>query len=188
MDVGERLLTGARTALERHGLSGATMERIAAEAGTTRMTLHRHGIKKQTILDALAARLQAEYREAMWPALVGDGSARERLVGALEGQCRVAEDNLVLLDALEDPERAAIFHERGGRGLTERVYVEPLERLLHDGIADGSLAADDVDETATVLFNIVGRTYRHLRSGHGWTPERARAAVIRLAVEGVAGR
>jgi AcrR family transcriptional regulator len=49
------------------------MERIAAEAGTSRMTLHRQGVSKAEILRALAHQLEADYREAMWPALVADG-------------------------------------------------------------------------------------------------------------------
>jgi len=152
------------------------------------MTLHRQGVSKTDILRALAEELEAQYREAMWPALVGDGDARERLLMALSAECRVAEDNLALLDALAGPERAAVFHDASEAGLTRPVFVEPLRRLLVDGVRDGSLAADDVDETATVLFNLVGHTYRHLRSGHGWAPERARDAVLRVAVDGVSAR
>jgi len=182
------IVDGARSALERHGPAGATMERIAAAAGTSRMTLHRRGISRPAILSALARQLEREYREAMWPALVADGPARERLVLALEGECEVAERNLALLDALQDSERAAIFHEPGGAALTQPAFVEALRRVLGDGVADGSLAARDVDEAATVLFNVVGHGYRHLRSGHGWEPERARRAVVGMAVDGVAAR
>jgi hypothetical protein len=41
---------------------------------------------------------------------------------------------------------------------------------------------------ATVLFNLVGWTYMHLRTGHGWTPERASRHLLSLAVEGVVAR
>ena len=67
--------------------------------------------------------------------------------------------------------------------------TEPVERLLRDGAADGSLqAVDDPAETATVLFNLVGWTYRHLRRGHGWEPERARRGVLTIALDGLAAR
>jgi hypothetical protein len=36
------------------------------------------------------------------------------------------------------------------------VFTEPLEKLLREGIADGSLRDVDPVETATVLFNLVG--------------------------------
>lgn len=65
------------------------------------------------------------------------------------------------------------------------MFTEPVRRLLADGAADGSLRVPDPEQTATVLFNLVGHAYRHLRIGHGWEPERARPAVIDLALHGV---
>ena len=186
--VPDAIVEGARRALELHGASGITLERIAAEAGVSRMTLHRRGVSKQDVLRELALRLEGEYRDAMWRALVSDGSARDRLRRALELECHVAEANLDLLDALSSGARDEIFHERGGRRLTRPVFVEPLQRLLRDGAADGSIARVEVDETATVLFNLVGHTYRHLRAAHGWSATRARSSVVRLAMDGVAAR
>jgi len=144
MAVDGRLVEGARAVLRRHGLAGATMERIAAAAGTSRMTLHRQGVTKAEILRALAQELEGDYRDAMWPALVADGDARERLLLALRAECRVAEDNLALLDALAGPDRAAVFHEPSEARLTRPVFVEPLRRILVDGVQDGSLAVDGV--------------------------------------------
>jgi AcrR family transcriptional regulator len=43
-ELDERAVSGARRAIERHGWRRATMERIAAEAGLSRMTLHRNGV------------------------------------------------------------------------------------------------------------------------------------------------
>lgn len=188
MELDEQLLDGARVVLGRYGLEGATMERIAVQAGTSRMTLHRRGISKAEILRHLAERLAAEYREAMWPALVADVNARDRLVLALRGECEVVEHNLAVLDALSAADRAGVFHERAAVGLTRPVFVEALRRILRDGVHEGSLVADDVHESATVLFNLVGHTYRHLRTGHGWEPDRARDAVIGVAVDGIAAR
>ena len=89
---------------------------------------------------------------------------------------------LVALRAQSD----GVFH-RGGEdeALTRTVFAEPLERLLRDGIADGSLREVDPLETATVLFNLVGWTYVHMRTGHGWSPERARAAVLDPVLNGL---
>jgi AcrR family transcriptional regulator len=189
--VPPHIVEGARHVLAEDGLAAATLERISVAAGVSRMTLHRRGLSKQTILEALAERLEADYREAIWPALVSKGNARDRLRQALEIECGVAEEHLDVLEALSDAAHGAVYRARDadGRGaLTRPVFVEPLERLLLDGAADGSLAFDDAAETATVLFNLVGHTYRHLRAGHGWTAERARAAVLAVAIEGVAAR
>lgn len=179
------MLAGAQAVLNEHGWGGATMERIARAAGISRMTLHRRGVTREAVLHGLARQLEEDYREALWPALTAAGSARERLELALEGECQVAEDNLGLLGALEEAERDVVFHEQDDGGLTRPVFTEPLTRLLADGAADGTLRTVDAEETATVLFNLVGFTYRHLRVGHGWAPERARAGVLDIALRGL---
>jgi AcrR family transcriptional regulator len=183
--VPPHIVDAARHVLAQDGLAAATLERISRQAGVSRMTLHRHGLSKQQIIRAIADRLEADYREAMWPALVAHGTARERLTDALERLCEVTERNLALLAALSANSRDAIYHESGPGALTRAVFVEPLQRLLLDGAADGSLALLDAEETATVLFNVVGHTYAHLRVGHQWSPERARGGVISVAIEGV---
>jgi AcrR family transcriptional regulator len=183
--IDARLLDGARRALERHGWEGATLQRRADEAGVSRMTLHRRGVSRETLLAALAEQLEREYREALWPALTAPGTARERLELALDSLCGVVDGNLELLDALGHAERDVVFHEQRRPALTKSVFTEPVQRLLADGVAEGSLEVDDTEETATVLFNLVGHTYRHLRAEHGWSPERTRAAVLGLALRGV---
>ena len=113
---------------------------------------------------------------------------RTRLRIALERLCDVTERNLGLLDGLSASGPGTRSTTSRGSRLTRNVFVEPLERLLLDGAADGSLAAVERDETATVLFNAVGHTYRHLRTGHGWEPERARAGILELAMSGLVAR
>jgi AcrR family transcriptional regulator len=186
--VDESLLTGAHRAIERYGWQGATLERIAAEAGVSRMTLHRRGVTRDGLLGALGERLETAYRAAMWPALTAAGSGRDRLEQALAGYCGAVEDHLEVLAALDEADHNAIFHDEGPRGLSRPAFTEPIRRLLEDGVADGSLAPGDAEETATVLLNLVGWTYRHLRRGHRWEPDRARGAVLRLALDGVATR
>jgi AcrR family transcriptional regulator len=181
-----RLLEGARRAVELHGWEAATLQRVADAAGLSRMTLHRRGITKDLLLGWLSESLEADYREAMWPALTAPGQARDRLAAALVAQCEVAENNLELIEALGTRAHAAVYHDDERPTLTRDVFVEPLRRLLIDGAADGSLRKTDPTETATVLLNLVGFTYRHLRTGHGWEPDRAREAVLEIALEGVA--
>jgi len=73
--------------------------------------------------------------------------------------------------------------------MTRDAFTEPLERLLRDGVAEGSVGAiEDPAESATVLFNLVAWTYIHLRSGHRWKPERAQAATLAVALHGVLDR
>ncbi|MCA1842038.1 MAG: TetR/AcrR family transcriptional regulator [Actinobacteria bacterium] len=179
------LVEAAARTVERFGVAGATLERIAAEAQCSRVTLHRRGITREAILQGLARRAAAAYREALWPALVGRGTGRERLELALNGICVAAEDNLAVLAGLfpfDNPD--------GDDAADPSNHVEfqqPIERLLLDGIADGTLSVSDPAETASLLFNAVGWSYVHLRTAHGWEGERAARGLVQLLLDGVSG-
>jgi len=181
------LLDAARRVFAERGYAGATIERIAAAAGLSRVTLHRRGVSKDGLLAELVARATEDYRAALWPALTGEGTGAERLARALEALCDQAERHMALLVALR-AQNDAVFHQTGEEeALTRTVFTEPLERLLRDGAADGSLREVDAVETATTLFNLVGHTYIHLRTGHGWKPERAMRATLDPVLYGLLG-
>jgi hypothetical protein len=50
------------------------------------------------------------------------------------------------------------------------------------------MAVADARETATVLFNTVAHSYRHLRAGHRWSARRAREGVLQLVLDGLVAR
>jgi AcrR family transcriptional regulator len=183
--IDERVLEAGRRAFKRYGYGGATVERIAGEAGLSRVTLHRRGVSRDAILATLAQRAADDYRARLWPALTAAGTAHQRIEMALVALCEAAEENLELLIALR-AQADALFHESAeDDALTRGVFTEPLERLLRDGAAEESLRAVDPVETATVLFNLVGWTYVHLRTGHRWGPTRARDATLDIALNGI---
>jgi AcrR family transcriptional regulator len=179
------VLDASRRVLRGHGLQGLTTERIAQEAGISRVTLHRRGITKDAILGTLTENAIASYRDALWPVMTAPGTGRERLELALQRLCEVADEQLELLVALR-AQSDAIFHEDSeGEAMTRTEFTEPLERLLRDGAADGTLRETNYAETATVLFNLVGWTYVHMRTGHGWSRRRARSAILDLVMAGL---
>jgi len=161
------------------------MERIATEAGVSRVTLHRQGVTKDRLFADLVVAATERYRAAVWPALTGEGPGAQRLEQALTALCSVADEELELLVALR-AQSDAVFHEPGeDEQLTRSVFTEPLERILRDGTADGTVRPGDAVERATVLFNLVGWTYVHLRTDHRWSAERARRVTLDLALRGV---
>lgn len=179
------VLGAAQRVFEQYGYAGATIERIAAEAGVSRVTLHRRGLTKDALLGELVASATEDYRRAMWPALTGEGTGAERLAQALEALCVSAEEHMALLVALRAQADRVFHRDDEEEAMTRTVFTEPLEKLLRDGIADGSLRDVDPLETATVLFNLVGWTYLHLRTGHGWKPERAQPATLDPVLHGL---
>lgn len=184
-ELSTSLIDGARDAFARYGYHRCTLEQIAAHAGVSRVTLHRRGIGKSDLLAALAERAVADYQAAMWPVLTGGGSPPERLAHAIDVLLEQAERHLAVLVAL-GAQTDEIFHEQDGEqpASTRSVFTEPLERILADGQADASLAAGDPAADATALFNIIGWSYIHLRTGHHWTPDKAAASVRRSVLLG----
>ena len=134
------------------------------------MTLHRRGVSRNAPLAALGEQLEGEYREALRPALTAPGAALERLELALDSLCGVADTNLELLDALGHAERDAVFHEQAGRRSPSGCSPSPSGGCSPTARPRGR-SPSGPEETATVLFNLVGHTYRHLRTDHGWSRE-----------------
>ena len=188
----EQILAGARRALEIHGAHDTTLEDIADEAGVSRVTLYRRGATRESILAELADRAAEEYRRALWPALTGRGNALDRLEQALFALTEVAEANLALLVAIQSStaDSDAVFTDSApsedAEIPTRAAFTDPLQRLVEDGQAEGSITAGDPFDIATVLFTMVGLGYRHLRFEHRWPVQRARDAVVATALRGVA--
>ena len=81
-----------------------------------------------------------------------------------------------------------VFHQPGPDALVVDAFAEPFERLLRDGAADGSLRDLPPTLTATVLFNLVGWGYIHLRAAHHWDAAATADAIIDLLLQGTLDR
>jgi len=182
--IDRTLIDATAAAIERWGLGEVTLDRIATEAGMSRATIYRRGVTRDQLVSALTLEAADTYRRAILPALAGPGPARERLRAALEALCDTADDHLHLLAGLFLAHGEG-FHEPGPDALVVDVFAEPFERLLRDGAADGSLRAFRPEVTATVLFNLVGWGYIHLRAAHEWKPGPTRDAIIDLVMAGL---
>jgi len=183
--IDKTLIDATAAAITRWGLGEVTLERIATEAGLSRATIYRRGFTRDELVEALTMEAADTYSRAMLPALARQGSARERLRYALEALCDTADDHLHLLAGMFMA-RGEVFHQPGPEALVIDLFAEPLERLLRDGATDGSLRDLPPTTTATVLFNLVGWGYIHLRAAHQWKPELTRAAIINLVMSGLA--
>jgi len=90
------LMDATASAITRWGLSETTLDRVAAEAGMSRATIYRRGVTREQLIAALTARAGQTFRDALWPALTGAGTAAERLTAALEALCAAADEHLDL--------------------------------------------------------------------------------------------
>jgi AcrR family transcriptional regulator len=181
VSVKERVVEGARRAIEEVGWQAATLEQIAAASGLSRMTLHRHGLGRDEIFALLGAAYEADFREAVAAACGRPGPAAERLRRGLNAVCAATERHLAFLAGLDDESDTRLFHDHG---VSRPGYVAPLEDVIAGGIGDGAFRKVDPARTAVLLVNAADRTYRHLRVAHGWTPREA-AGSIELLVRGL---
>ncbi len=181
VDEGLRLATIA--VLREHGWDGLTLERVAESAGRARSTLWRQGMSRELLVGALVGELAEDFRAAMYPVLTAGGTGRERLVLGLEALCDLLDRHLPLMLATDEA-----FHQEPAPGRPPD-YLHPFIVFLRDGVADGSITlADEPVTTADVAFNAVAWPYVHLRGRHGWPAEKARAAVVGLVLNGIAGK
>ena len=179
--IDQKLLDATIAVLAESGWDGVSLERVAERAGRSRVTLWRQGVTRDALLDALLGAVAGDYRDTMWPVLTAPGSGRDRLVRTIGALCEVIDRHLPLMLASD-----TVFHQkpRTGQGV---VFLEPFERVLRDGLADGSLhPRGRIDDSADIVMNAVAWTYVHMRGRHRWSRDRARRMILDLVLHGVA--
>jgi AcrR family transcriptional regulator len=180
--VDDELRRATIAVLRERGWKGLTLERVAEVAGRARSTLWRQGLTREALIGALVGQLAEDFRSTMYPVLTAGGTGRERLVLGLEALCELLDRHLPLMLATDEA-----FHQDTAPGQPPD-YLHPFIRFLREGALDGSLRPSDDDVvTADVAFNAVAWTYVHLRGRHAWPAETARARVVGLVLEGIAG-
>jgi AcrR family transcriptional regulator len=122
-----RLLAAARGEFTRHGLAGARVDRIAADAGVNKERIYAHFGNKDQLFDAVLADSLAESAAAMeTPAQEGFGTYVERKL-AYHAQHPEAV-RLLLWEALERP--GSPFAAQQERGALYDAKAEALADLL----------------------------------------------------------
>src|SRR5579859_2479701 len=181
--VDEELRRATIAVLRERGWDGLTLERVAEAAGRARSTLWRQGLSREALVRALTGELAEDFRASMYPVLTAGGTGRERFVQGLETLCDLLDRHLPLMLATDEA-----FHQETALGQPPD-YLHPFIVFLRDGVADGSLTLERDEVTAAdIAFNAVAWPYVHLRGRHDWPAEKARAAVVGVVLNGIAGK
>jgi AcrR family transcriptional regulator len=180
--VDEELRRATIEVLGERGFEGLTLERVAEAAGRARSTLWRQGLTRDVLIVALVGDLAEDFRATMYPVLTSRGTGRERLVRGLEALCELLDRHLPLMLATDEA-----FHQHTAPGVPPD-YLHPFIRFLREGAEDGSLPrVEDPLLAADLAFNAVAWPYVHLRGRHGWPAKKARASIVGIVLDGIAG-
>jgi AcrR family transcriptional regulator len=175
----ERVLDAVDRIIERDGLRGLSISSIADEAGISRVTMHRRGISVADCLVGVLVRASDDLRASLWPVATGSGDAAGRLDVGLRVLCEVAERHAgVVIRFFGEPNLP--IPGRPGR-TTSLEFIELFERLLRDGVADGTLSVIDPAREATLIANTVFWIYLHMTRAHGWPSDEATERAIAMA-------
>jgi AcrR family transcriptional regulator len=175
-----RLLDATIAVLAETGWEGVTLERVAEQAGRSRVTLWRQGVTQEVLLGALLDALADDFATTMAPVFTAEGSGRDRLVRAMTALCAVIDRHLPLVLASD-----TVFHQ-GDPGTHQIQYLDPFAQFVREGADDGSLHPHgSLDDVANVAFNSVAWTYTHMRGRHHWSRDRARRTIVDLVLRGV---
>ena len=148
-------LYGAAELIADRGIADAKIDEIAEAAGIPVATLYYYFHGKEEILAFLLGDLLETIAGSVEVAISQPGNALDRLRWAVEAQMRVMLENPATCRALVgDLGRATRLPELATA--LETAFYQPLQRLLTEGIEDGSLRPlSDVSNAALTIFGAV---------------------------------
>jgi AcrR family transcriptional regulator len=150
--LASKLYDAAELIAER-GLDGTKIDDIAEVTGIPKATLYYHLDGKNGVLEFLLGDMLDLLAGAVGVAVSGPGDARSRLEAAVVAQLGVMLEHPFLCRALiGDLGRVARLPELAVRA--NGTFFEPIERLLAEGVADGSLR--QVADPRIVAMSVFG--------------------------------
>ncbi|HLZ72384.1 MAG TPA: TetR/AcrR family transcriptional regulator [Dehalococcoidia bacterium] len=159
----QHLLDAARSVFLRDGYRGATMERVAEEAGVSKQTLYNNFGDKEELFTALLERKsETDLADAIAAAIASAAHAdpAQAMRQAAEAVVRRGLDSefvglhrIIIELAAELPEVKLRVHER-----VFLKSVTALQAAIEQGMANGTLAPGDAEALAYILFGISAAT------------------------------
>jgi AcrR family transcriptional regulator len=153
----QQILSAAESVFSQRGLDATRMEDIAEAARLSKGTLYLYFDTKDALIEALMQRLFAPLTQALSTLRAGQGTAPERITA-------YAQAVLTAFEALR-PTYPVIFElfalatrQPRARSLLAAYFSEyraALERVIHQGVADGELRVEDPAAAAISLMALI---------------------------------
>jgi AcrR family transcriptional regulator len=180
-----KILGVARAAFVRDGYDGASLEKIAAEAGVTKGALYHHYDGKEALFAAVFALVSLETVVAAGKRAAKTGTPREHLKGAAMAWLKAAERSDARTILLDLGPKALGFAR--ARALEDSIALEPLLGLVRAVIEAEKLKGAVDAVLAARLINAALAEIALLRhASDGRTPSATMAAhAISGVIDGV---
>ncbi len=146
----ELILSAAETAFFAQGFSAATIERIAADAGVSKVTVYGHFGDKETLFEAVVTREADQIKAAVAQLVTADLSLEQSLInlgevfiGFVLSPRIINFDRLLVAEAVKNPGLAKRFMTAGPHQIKRL-----LETIIARGVQSGELTVPDLPKAA----------------------------------------
>jgi AcrR family transcriptional regulator len=175
----EQILVAAEDVLRRFGPAKATVVDVARALRVSHGSVYRHFPSKAALREAVAERWLDRTHAALPAVADSDEPAPQRLrrwLAALFATKRAK--------ALDDPELFATYtvlvsEDREVIARHVAGLVAQIGQIITDGVAEGTFAATDVDESARAVFEATARFHDPMYAGQ-WSDPAIEAAFDRV--------
>ncbi|MDX1457771.1 MAG: TetR/AcrR family transcriptional regulator [Marinobacter sp.] len=152
----QRILDCARYLVSEGGFRNAQMTQLASQAEVATGTIYRHfDSKEELFAEVFRAATQHEVDKVAQD-LAGDGNAAERLDQALRHFAeRALRGPMMAWALIAEPVDPRVETERL---LYRRAYAELFEKAIREGIAEGSLPAQEARHSSTCLVGAIAES------------------------------
>ncbi len=154
------LVEAALASFMEHGVAGTSVDDIVRAAGVAKGTFYLYFDSKDQIVDAVATRMVDQVGDAVEAAAVAaglDAVARVLSLGAAMAEVGRSPHELDLIEIFHRPENRAV-HDRMAEAIIGRL-APALERIVDDGIADGSFRAQNAGWAAAFVLGSYSRLH-----------------------------
>ena len=146
----ELILSAAEKAFFAQGFSAATIERIAADAGVSKVTVYGHFGDKETLFEAVVTREADQIKAAVAQLVTADLSLEQSLInlgevfiGFVLSPRIINFDRLLMAEAVKNPGLAKRFMAAGPHQIKAL-----LETIIGRGVQSGELTVPDLAKAA----------------------------------------
>jgi len=182
----EAVYEGAVAVLTRHGLSGTTMDRVAAESGMAKGSLYNCFRSKQELLEFVHDRAIAPLRAAIDEVVDGPLNAAEKLTAIVRLWREYLVEHQAVFEFLIND--VAAKQRLRDTELTARASaIRQIGAIIRQGIQEGTFRPVDADAAAQMLISAaIGMVEQEFATGERRTVDDAVESLTGIFLYGLA--